>query len=106
MSPAPCGRVVLCWLSLRRPFGRTLLSGALWCAGPRWCRIACSPRGVGGVLLVWLGGGCGGGGSGWVGGCGGRRGHVQARTFVALLAVVAQDRGGGMVMVAVVLQGE
>ena len=48
---------MLCWLSLRRPFGRTLLSGALWRAGPRWCRIARSSRGVGGVLLVWCGDG-------------------------------------------------
>ena len=31
---------------------------------------------------------------------------VWARTFVALVAVVAQDRGGGVVMVAVVLRGE
>ena len=30
---------------------------------------------------------------------------VQARTFVALVAVVARDRGGGVLMVAVVLQG-
>ena len=71
----PCGRVVLCWSSLRRPFGRTLLSGALWCASPSWCRTACSPRGVGGVLLVWFGGGCGESEGGWVGGCGGHRGR-------------------------------
>ena len=31
---------------------------------------------------------------------------VRARTFVALVAVVARDRGGGLVMVAVVLRGE
>ena len=31
---------------------------------------------------------------------------VQARTFVALVAVVAQDPGGGVVMVVVVLRGE
>jgi hypothetical protein len=31
---------------------------------------------------------------------------VRARTFVALVAVVARDRGGGVVMVAVVLRGE
>ena len=30
---------------------------------------------------------------------------VRANTFVALVAVVEQDRGGGLVMVAVVLQG-
>ena len=32
--------------------------------------------------------------------------NVRARTFVALVAVVARDRGGGVVMVAVVLRGE
>ena len=31
---------------------------------------------------------------------------VRARTFVALVAAVARDRGGGVVMVAVVLRGE
>ena len=31
---------------------------------------------------------------------------VRARAFVALVAVVARDRGGGLVMVAVVLRGE
>ena len=31
---------------------------------------------------------------------------VRARTFVALVAVVARDRGGGVVMVVVVLRGE
>ena len=106
MSPAPCGRVVLCWLSLRCPFGRRLLSGALWCAGPRWCRIACSPRGVGGLLVVLLGDGCGGGGGGWFGDVEDVAADVRARTFVALVAVVARGRGGGLVMVAVVLRGE
>ena len=104
MSPAPCGRVVLCWLSLRHPFGRTLLSGALWRAGPRWCRIARSPRGVGGVLLVWFSDGCGGGRGGGLGDAEDVAADVRARTLVALVAVVAQDRGGGLVMVAVVLR--
>ena len=58
--PVSPGRVVLCWLLLRRPFGRTLLWGALWRASPKWCRIACSPRGVGGRLLVCCGEGWGG----------------------------------------------
>ena len=31
---------------------------------------------------------------------------VRARTSVALVAVVARDQGGGVVMVAVVLRGE
>ena len=31
---------------------------------------------------------------------------VRARTFVALVAVVARDQGRGVVMVAVVLRGE
>ena len=31
---------------------------------------------------------------------------VRARTFVALVTVVARGRGGGMVMVAVVLRGK
>ena len=31
---------------------------------------------------------------------------VRARTFVALVAVVARDQGGGVVMVAVVFRGE
>ena len=96
MSPVPCGRVVFCWLSLRRPFGRTLLSGALWRAGPRWCRIARSPRGVGRVLLVWCGDGCGGGGE--VDGLGDVEdvaAYVRARTFVALVAVVAVIGAGG-----------
>ena len=68
----PCGRVVLWLVSLCRPFGRTLLSGALWRAGPRWCRSVRSLRGVGGVLYVWCGDGCVGGGGGWAGGRGGR----------------------------------
>ena len=40
--------------------------------GPRWCGIACSPRGVSGVLLVSCGNGCGGGRGGRAGGRGGR----------------------------------
>ena len=107
MSPDPCGRVVLCWLPLRRPFGRTLLSGALWCAGPRWCQITRSPRGVGGALLVWCGDGCWGGRrwTGW-GMWQDVAADVRARIFVALVAVLARDRGGRVVMVAVVLGGE
>ena len=31
--------------------------------------------------------------------------NVQARTFVALVAVVVRDRGGGVVIVAVVFRG-
>ena len=31
---------------------------------------------------------------------------IRARTFVALVAVVARDRGGRVVMVAMVLRGE
>ena len=43
------------------PLRTQLLLGALWCAGPRWCRTASSPRGVCGALLVWCGDGCAGG---------------------------------------------
>ena len=52
MSLDPCGRVVLRWLSLCCSFGSTLLSGALWRAGPRWCRSVRSPCHIGGALLV------------------------------------------------------
>ena len=48
-----CGRVVFWLVWLRRPFGWTFLSGALWRAGPRWCRNARSPCGVVGLRSVW-----------------------------------------------------
>ena len=105
MSPVPCGRLLLCWLSLRSPFERTLLSGALWRAGPRWCRIACISRGIGGVLLVWCGDGCGGAEVDGLGDVEDVAADFRARTFVALVAVVARDRGGRVVMVSVVLRG-
>ena len=88
MSPAPCGRVVLCWLSLRRPFGRTPLSGAcgvpaLDGAGPPVVRVASA-------ACCWYGSAAGEGGA-----------EVDGS-----VAVVARDRGKGVVMVAVVLRGE
>ena len=49
----PFGRVVLWLVLLCRPFGRRLLLGALWRAGPQWGGNLRSPRGVRGVLSVW-----------------------------------------------------
>ena len=85
-----CGCVVLWLLSLRRPFGCTFLSRALWCAGLRWCRNARSPWGVGPEAV------------GAVGLCDAPTPDgARQRTFVASAAAVARDRGGGLVMVAV-----
>ena len=70
--PDCCGRLVLRRVSLCRTFGCTLLSAALWRAGPRWCQSACSLCGVGGVAPVCRVGGCVGGGGGCAGGPGGR----------------------------------
>ena len=79
---------------------------ALWCAGPRCCRIACRLRGVSGVLLVWFGGGVGGAEVDGLGDVEDVAANVRVRTFVALVAVMARDQCGGVVMVVVVLRGE
>ena len=101
MSLAPCGRVVLCWLSLRRLFGRTLCRVlALDGAGSPVVRVASA-------TCCWCGSAAGVGGAGMdgLGDVEDVAANVRARTFVALVAVVARDQGGVVVMVAVVLRG-
>ena len=83
------------------------MSRALWRAGTRWCRSVHSPRGDGGALLVWCGEGCVGAkvdGPGDVEAV--AADGARARPFLALVAVVAQDRGGRVVMVAVLRKEE
>ena len=106
MSLDPCGRVVLRWLSLRRPFQRTLLSElcgvpALDGAGASVVRVALVARCCCGVAT-----GVGGAEVDGLGDVEDVAADVRARTFVALVAVVAQDRCGGVVIVAVLRDGE
>ena len=99
--------VVLWLVPLRRPFGCTFLSGALWRAGPGWCRRARSSccvggRGRCGEWTVALGAEVDGlEDVDAVGICGASAPDGdRACTFVAPVAAVARDRGW-VVMVAV-----
>ena len=107
MLPDLCGCVVLRLVLLSRPFGCTLLPGALWRAGPRWRRNTRSR--VASVVC----GRCGEWTVAWgaeVDGledpevvelCGAPAPDgARTRTFVAPLGAVARDRGC-VVMVAV-----
>ena len=106
MSPVPCGRVVLCWLSLRCRLDARSCRGlcgvpALDGAGSPVVRVAS-------VACCWCGVATGVGGADvdGLGDVDDVAADIRARTFVALVAVVARDRGGRVVMVAVVLRGE
>ena len=101
VSLDPCGRVVLWWLSLRCPFGRTLFWGlcgvpALDGAGSPVVRVASVARCCCGVAT-----GAGGVEVDGLGDVEDVAADVRARTLVALVAVVARDQGGLVVMVAV-----
>ena len=62
---------------------------------------------VASAACCWCGSAAGVGGAelDWSGDVEDIAADVRARTFVALVAVVARDRGRGVVMVAVVLRG-